>query len=181
MSFAKLILTPVLLLLLGACQDIVDDLDPSGSDQRPEVVAGSAGHAVGQLAPDLTVTDSLGNSVTLSAEWGAGRGAVMYFAMWCPICDSHMSHMRSRIRADFPGVRFLIVDYVTGSAGAARSAQISNGYTDFTVLADSDQSILNRYRATMGTTVVIDSGGVVRMNEDYKDGTRLRQTLETLP
>lgn len=180
MSFAKLII-PALLLCLGACQDVTDDLDPSGSDRRPEVVAGSTGHAVGQLAPDLAVADSLGNDVTLSTEWGADGGAVLYFAMWCPICDSHMSHMRSQIRADFPAVRFLIVDYVTGSVGAARSAQISNGYTDFTVLADSDQSILDRYHATMGTTVVIDGGGVVRMNEDYKDGTRLRQTLEVLP
>jgi len=180
MSFAKLAAIP-LLLLVSACQDIADDLNPSGSDRRPEVEAGTVGHAVGQIAPDFTVADTLGNSFTMTTELGTGSGMVLYFAMWCPICDSHMSHMRSSIRSDFPEVKFIIVDYVTGSVNGARSAQISNGYTDFTVLADTDQSVLDLYHATMGTTVVIDGGEVVRMNEDYKDGTRLRQTLESLP
>lgn len=170
-----------LALLLSACQDVTDDLDPSGTDRRPEVVAGTSGHAVGQLAPDFTVPDSRGVSFTLSAELGGTSGVAMYFAMWCPICDSHMSHMRSRISADFPQVKFIIVDFVSGSAGGARAAQIANGYTDLRVLADGDQAILNLYDATMGSTVVVDSGGVVRMNEDYKDGTKLRQTLEALP
>lgn len=180
MSFARLAALP-LILLLAACQDVTDDLHPSGSDRRPEVEAGVAGHAVGQLAPDFTAADSLGNDVTLATELSTGSGVVLYFTMWCPICDSHMSHMRSYVRTEFTDVKFLLVDYVTGSVSAARSAQISNGYTDFTVLADADQSLLNLYRATMGTTVVIDSGGVVRMNEDYKDGVRLREVLGALP
>jgi hypothetical protein len=33
----------------------------------------------------------------------------------------------------------------------------------------------------MGTTVVIDSTGVIRMNEDYKNGVRLQTTLAGLP
>ena len=34
----------------------------------------------------------------------------------------------------------------------------------------------------MGTTVVIDSAGnIVRMNEDYKDGVKLIETLQALP
>jgi hypothetical protein len=33
----------------------------------------------------------------------------------------------------------------------------------------------------MGTTVVIDRTGTVRMNEDFKDGTRLQTVLTALP
>jgi hypothetical protein len=36
----------------------------------------------------------------------------------------------------------------------------------------------------MGTTVVIENDvtkGIVRMNEDYKDGTKLTETLTALP
>jgi hypothetical protein len=36
----------------------------------------------------------------------------------------------------------------------------------------------------MGTTVVIENSGgqgTVRMNEDYKDGTKLTDTLDALP
>lgn len=180
MSFAKLNVL-LLALLLAACQDVTDDLSPSGTDRRPEVVAGTVGHAVGQLAPDFTLTNTRGEPFTLSTELAVSDGVVMYFAMWCPICDSHMSHMRTQVAADFPGITFLIVDYVSGSVSGARAAQISNGYNDFQVLADSEQAVLGRYRATMGTTVVIDRNGIVRMNEDYKDGARLHQTLEALP
>ena len=83
----------------------------------------------------------------------------------------------------YPQVRFFLVDYVSGSVADARNAQISNGYAgpEFTVLADTNQAILNAYSATMGTTVVIDSSGTIRMNEDYKDGVRLLDALAALP
>jgi hypothetical protein len=56
-----------MLPLLAACGDVMDDLDPSGSDERPPVQAGTTGPAVGQNAPDFTVSDSLGNPLSLSA------------------------------------------------------------------------------------------------------------------
>jgi peroxiredoxin len=180
MSFVKGIALIAVLLTAG-CGDITDDLVPSGDDKRPTVVAGSPGPDVGQVAPDFTLSDTLGNPVTLSSEFATMDGMVLYFNMWCPICDSHMSHIRTDVAPDFPSVDFLMVDYVTGSVSAARSAQLSNGYTDFTVLVDVGQSVLDQYHATMGTTVVIDSTGVVRMNEDYKDGVKLRNVLEALP
>jgi peroxiredoxin len=133
------------------------------------------------VSPDFTLSDTLANPVTLSSELATADAVVLYFNMWCPICDSHMSHIRTDVRPDFPSVDFVMVDYVTGSVSNSRSAQVSNGYTDFVVLADTAQSVLDLYHATMGTTVVIDSTGVVRMNEDYKDGTRLRTVLEALP
>ena len=46
----------------------------------------------------------------------------------------------------------------------------------------SDQAVLDLYQATMGTTVVINSvGNIVEMNEDYKDGVKLTETLQALP
>jgi hypothetical protein len=41
--------------------------------------------------------------------------------------------------------------------------------------------MLNTFQATMGTTVIIDSTGIVRMNEDYRDGSRLESVLTGLP
>ena len=40
--------------------------------------------------------------------------------------------------------------------------------------------MLKGYDATMGTTVVIGSDGVIRMNEDYKDGSKLKDVLSGL-
>ncbi len=181
MSCVKSVLIALILLPLLACKPLSDDLTPSGEDKRPQVQAGSIGTEVGQEAPDFTALDSLGNSHQLSTELGGSRGVVLYFTMWCPICDSHMSHLRSQIMPDFSDVTFLMVDYVTGSVTASRSAQVSNGYANLTVLADQYQELMETFKGGMGITVVIGADGIVRMNEDYKDGSKLRQVLAELP
>jgi peroxiredoxin len=172
-------------LLLAGCGNMMNDLHPSGADKRTPVVPGTTGPAVGQIAPDFTLSDTLGNSVTLSSviTMTGVRGAVLYFTMWCPVCDVHMSDMRSSFIPQNPDIRFFAVDYVSGSVAAARSAEIANGYegSGFTVLVDISQTVLLRYQATMGSTVVIDRGGVIRMNEDFKDGVRLQAALASLP
>ena len=172
-------------LLLSGCGNMMNDLNPSGADKRTPIAAGTTGPAVGQFAPDFTLSDTLGNSVTLSSvvTTTGVRGAVLYFTMWCPVCDTHMSAMRSTFIPQNPDVRFFAVDYVSGSVAAAHSAELENGYdgSGFTVLADTAHTVLFRYQATMGSTVVIDSSGVIRMNEDFKDAVRLQAALASLP
>ncbi len=183
MYFARKYCWPLLLFALVACGNMMDDLNPSGNDKRPIVQPGTTGPAVGQNAPDFTLSDTLGNSVTLSSVFPTVQGVVIYFTMWCPTCDTDMSHMQGTVIPGFPNVRFYAVDYVSGTVADARNAEISNGYdgSGFTVLADTQQTVLGLYQATMGTTVVIDSTGVVRMNELYKDGSRLQTVLSGLP
>ncbi|HEB81717.1 MAG TPA: redoxin domain-containing protein [Gammaproteobacteria bacterium] len=168
-------------MLLSACGDMTDDLLPSGDDKRPPVEEGTSGTQVGQQAPDFSLYDTLGNSRGLYTELATAEAVVLYFNMWCPICDAHASHMRADIMPAFPNVQFFLVDYVTGSITDSRAAQEANGYTDMDVLVDIGQEQFDAYRASMGTTVVIDTAGIVQMNEDYKDGARLRSTLEQLP
>jgi len=168
------------LSLLSGCGD---NLAPSGSDQRPVVQAGSTGPFVGQKAPDFSVSDTNRNTVTLASALDTRKAAVFYFTMWCPICDVHMSTIRSSIAPLFPTVGFFLVDYVSGTVVDASSAASSNGYAGgiFTILADTNHTLLNNFQGTMGTTVVVDSTGIIRMNEDFRDGTRLRATLAVLP
>jgi len=179
MSFHRYILI-ALVLVLTAC----GDLYPSGEDKRAPVDTSTIGASVGQIAPDFSLFDTLGNTVTMSAELVNTDGIVLYFTMWCPICDAHMSHMRAQVIPNYPNVKFFIVDYVSGTVELSLSAQQENGYTDLTVLVDNVQEVLTLYQATMGTTVVIEnasSHGIVRMNEDYKDSVKLTQTLDSLP
>jgi len=177
---------PVVLLVtflgLAGCDGITDDLLPSGEDKRPAVEAGTIGTQVGQQSPDFSLSDTLGNSRGLYAELAIPKdGVVLYFNMWCPICDAHASHMRAEVMPNFPAVSFFLVDYVTGSLSASRDAQLSNGYADIETLVDAVQEVFNLYQASMGTTVVIDKNGIVRMNEDYKDGVKLTEILQALP
>ncbi len=185
MGSVRLQLLWFMLFLVAGCGGTMDDIAPSTNDKRPVVTCGITGPEVCQNASDFTLSDTLENTVTLSSVISTPglRGTVIYFTMWCPICDTHMSNMRSSILPNYPAMRFLVVDYVSGSVDMARKEESSNGYSGsgFTVLADTNQAVLGIFHATMGTTIVIDSAGVVRFNEDYKDGSRLRSVLSALP
>ena len=184
MGSVKMRLLSLLLLLIAGCGGTMDDIAPSNKDKRPVVTCGITGPDVCQNASDFTLSDTLGNMVTLSSVVSSGvKGTVIYFTMWCPICDMHMSNMRASVLLNYPAVRFLVVDYVSSSVPMARNEESSNGYSGsgFTVLADTNQAVLAGFHATMGTTIVIDAAGVVRLNEDYKDGSRLRSVLSALP
>ena len=177
--FISRILLLVALLTLSAC-DVLEDLSPTGEDLRQDVVPGSSGTQVSQQAIDFILSDTLNVDMTLSVEYPLTNAVVLYFTMWCPVCDSHMNYMRQNIVPGYSNVSFYFIDYVTGSVTASRQAQIANGYTDFRVLVDTDQTVLDTYNATMGTIVVIDSSGIVQMNEDFKDGSKLIDTLSLI-
>src|SRR5512145_2558481 len=93
-------LSLVLLALLATaagCNGVGEDLSPSGTDRRPPVEAGTTGPAVGQIAPAFTLPATSGDNVALAAALAGRKGVVLYFTMWCPICDAHMSHMRNAV------------------------------------------------------------------------------------
>lgn len=170
------------LVVLSACDGMTDDMLPSSSDERPDVDTSIMGTQVGQQSPDFAMFDTLGNSRGLYAELDVPHdGVVLYFNMWCPICDSHASHMRANVMPLFPDVSFFLVDYVSGAISVSRDAQLANGYGDIETLVDTGQVVFDMYGASMGTTVVIGNDRVVRMNEDYKDGVKLTETLQALP
>jgi peroxiredoxin len=178
--FIRIVLLGISLGMAG-CDGITDDLKPSSDDNRPVVEEGSHGTQVSQMSPNFWLEDTLSVNRGLYNELSKSSGVVLYFTMWCPICDTHMSHMRANVMPNFPDVSFFLVDFVSGSVTASRNAQLSNGYGGIETLADVNQAVFDLYDASMGTTVVIDSDGkIVRMNEDYKDGVKLIETLEAL-
>ena len=173
--------TTVLVVILLALAGCGDNLMPSGEDRRLRVEAGSTGSAVGQKAADFLLPDTTGTTLSLTSALTGKKAAVFYFTMWCPICDSHMSHLRTNIMPAFPGSSFFLVDYVSGSAVNAAASASASGYSGMVTLADTGHTLLSSFQATMGTTVVVDNGGIIRMNEDYRDGSRLQAVLTALP
>jgi len=167
-------------LLLAGCGGTFDDLFPSSTD-RSGGEAGTTGPAVGQTAPEFTLPITTGGEATLSGILATHRAAVLYFVMWCPICDAHMSHMFEYDIPAFPDVAFVAIDYVSGSVEQARQSQVDAGWGGdaFLVLADVGAPVETFYSRPMGV-VVIDGEQVVRMNEEF-DGTRLHALLEGLP
>ncbi len=185
MGSANSILLALLLTVSAGCGNMTDDLIPSGSDKRPVVTPGTTGPFPGQIAPDFTVPDMFGTAVTLSSVITATnvQGAVFYFTMWCPICWDHMDNIVNVQIPQFPAVKFYAVDYVNDTLAQVQQSAINSGYsgTPLTILADTQNTVEHLYQGTMGITVVVDRNGIVRMNEDYKDGTRLHSALLGLP
>jgi hypothetical protein len=167
-------------LLLAGCAGTFDDLFPSSADHSGGA-AGTTGPAVGQTAPEFTLPVTTGGEATLSGILATHRAAVLYFVMWCPSCDAHMSSMLQYQIPIFPDVAFVAIDYVSGSVEQARQSQLDAGWGGdaFLVLADVGAPVERFYSRGMGV-VVIDRGQVVRMNEEY-DQARLSALLEQLP
>ncbi|MBI4827588.1 MAG: hypothetical protein HY804_02045 [Nitrospinae bacterium] len=166
----------VLALALAGCGPMADDLNPSGSDVRGAPAPTAA-------AAPLTFMTADGAAMTLDELLAGRKAAVLYFTMWCPVCDGHQSNMQARFLAAWPQVAFVLLDYVSATPAQARQAAQESGWLNagFTVAVDAGIGMRERFGATMGTTVVLDAAGNTLMAEDFKDGERLRQTLETLP
>jgi len=62
MGSGKMRLLLLVLVLLAGCGNTMADLNPSGSDKRPPAQPGTVGPAVGQNAPDFTLSDVPGYS-----------------------------------------------------------------------------------------------------------------------
>ena len=173
------------LVLFAGCGGMMDDLNPPASDKHSPVPPGSPGSAVSQKAPDFTLPDTVGGSFTLSSALTTTgtQGVVLYFTMWCQSCQLDMTNIQSSFIPAFPNVRFIAVDYVSGSVADATQKESENGFvgSGFKVVADTQRTVMKLYEANMETTVVIDRTGVVRMNELYKNGARLQAVLSSLP
>ena len=175
MSFTKLVLILLLAASLIGCKGMQDDLRPSGEDRSGDQTTTDP-----TTQADLVVSDTTGASVDLLEVAAANRGLVLYFTMWCPVCNSHTDHMRSNIIPYYPEVRFYLVDYLSGTVAQAKTSQESSGYAALETLVDLDNLLEDRFNGTMGVTVVIDSAGQTQMQEDYKDGSRLAEILNGL-
>ena len=165
----------LVLAILAGCGGMTDDLKPSGNDK-------SGGQP---KALDFTIPDTLGNEVNLYSELtGTGvKGVFLYFTMWCDQCDDELGRLNAWIIPQHPDVEFFAVDYVSGSVAQTLKAPDPRGFSgaDFRVLADIGGKVAASYRGTMGTAVVIDKNGIIRLNEEFKDGSRVNAALAALP
>lgn len=171
MHLIKLLSLLMALSLLTGC---LEDLNPDDKDIRSDT----------DLAPKtsegFTAITSLNETINLEDELLINDAVVLYFTMWCPLCDSHMSHIRSHVIDNYTNVRFYMVDYVSANVSQVRSSQLANGYAGLQLLVDNNQSLLSQYQATMASVVVIDDKNQILLNEDYKNGARLIDVLDNL-
>lgn len=169
----KLLAVTGLLFCLTACQE---DMIPSGEDQRQADT-----DLVGKMIEDFSFDLSTGEQDSLNNRLQNHDAVVLYFTMWCTKCDQHMKDMWFNLMDQYPSVDFIAVDYLTSSSVEnTRSTQLELGWGSFPTISDHDDALENLLGGTMAITVVIDKNSVVQLNEEYKNGSRLREVLDAL-
>jgi len=143
------------LLLLGCSQS--DEAKENGEDGKPRVARATIGYP----APDFTLLDVDGKSVSLSEN----RGRVLmvnFWATWCTPCRVEMPSMESLYR-QFNRKEFEIWSVSSDFEGARVVKPFMKSYNlTFPALIDENFEVNNLYQVrSLPTTYIIDQEGVI--------------------
>lgn len=164
----KKILIPCIALLLSAC---IEDLAPESKDIR------SSDSFEVKISEDFNITTTTDEVVNLADELANNDAVVLYFTMWCTTCGGHMDEINYKSDS-YPNIRFLLVDFISGSISQAKRQQRDNGYNNMTTLVDNDNILENMYDGKMAATIIINNQSEIIFNEVYK--SRLYDVLDSL-
>ncbi|EAT12825.1 thioredoxin family protein [Bermanella marisrubri] len=174
--FSKFTFRCVLLLFLIASTACMEDLTPSNDPIQGEQ---NRQGLQGTVLEDIALIDNNLNKWQLSQALSEADAVAFYFTMWCPVCDSHMQHIKNHLAEDYPNVTFVFVDYVSSSQAMSRETQIASGYQSSQVLADIDSELQNNLSASMSSFAIIDKNFVVRYNQVFQSDTGIRDVLDS--
>lgn len=135
----------------------VDAADDTGDDTGD----GNGTNAATTPAPDFTMTDADGATLTL-ADFKGKPVLLNFWASWCGPCQSEMPDIQKAWEAHAQDIDFVIVN-MTGMSGeteqAARTFLADNGYT-FPVYFDKDSSAAAAFGVnSIPQTYLIDAEG----------------------
>jgi len=168
MLLIRRLLIPCLAILLSAC---VEDLAPESKDIR-----NSDSFKI-KISENFNITTTTDEVISLEDELANNDAVVLYFTMWCTTCGGHMDEINYKSDS-YPNIRFLMVDFISGSISQAKNYQRDNGYNNMTTLVDDDDILQNTYDGKMAATIVINNQSEIVFNEVYK--SRLYDVLDSL-
>ena len=145
-------------LFLSAC---VEDLAPEDKDLRKD-----SSFEI-QISENFSISTTDGETLNLDDELASYDAVVLYFTMWCSTCSAHMDEIDAK-QDDYPNVRFLMVDFVSGSISQSKNSQRDNAYNHMTTLVDNNDLLQERYNGKMASTIIINSQNEILFNEVYK-------------
>lgn len=171
-----ILLAAALILLLAAAAFLYPRLiqrytpDSSPADSSPADSASSETVSLPEEsspkkipAPDFTVLDAEGNSVSLSDFFGKPI-VINFWATWCGPCKSELPAFQSLSESYGQDVTFLMVNMTDGSRDTVDGVKeflADNGYT-FPVYFDTEQNAATAYGAySIPATAFIDTEGMV--------------------
>lgn len=150
----------------------------------PDTDSGTETQSSLASAPDFTVIDKDGKSISLS-DFSGNPIVVNFWASWCGPCKSEMPDYEEMYREySEKGVVFMMVNMTDGSRETVRTAQnfiISKGYT-FPVYFDTLFSAANAYRvSSIPYSVFINRDGkIVYSRLGIIDADAIEKNLEKI-
>lgn len=134
----------------------------------------------GNRAPDFTLKDLSGSSVSLSSF----RGKVVlinFWASWCPPCREEMPSL-DRLYNAYKSKGLVVLAVATDKRISDVKSYMSKYPRDFLVLPDPDLKISRLYKVfSMPTTFLIaKDGGVIKryLGEEEWDSPEIRKEIE---
>jgi len=138
--------------------------------------------AVGDEAPDFTLTDLRGDSVNLSSMRGRKVVLLDFWATWCGPCRMAMPSLQG-IHEDLAAGGIELVSVNQQEPTDSVRAFIDRKQYTFRTVLDKEGGVGDRYGVrALPTVVVVDKQGKVRrlaVGHSYDD-SELRKTLVTL-
>ena len=136
-----------------------------------------------QEAPDFTVSDTSGKSVSLS-DFKGKPVVVNFWATWCPPCKSELPYFESLYREFGDKVEFMMVNLTDGGRETVNTVNTfleDTGYT-FPVYYDTEYSGAMAYGTySIPVTVFVDSdGNLIYGQVGAISETKLRAYVESL-
>ena len=185
----KMILLALILafvLLLGGAYTLYENLsgevgNPSMSVQEEAETGDTSQNA--QRAPDFTVEDAEGNSVSLSDMVGKPV-VVNFWASWCGPCKSEMPDFEEKYGEYGDQITFMMVNMTDGgreTLDKAKNFVAESGYT-FPVYYDTGMSAAIAYGVnTIPATYFIDAeGNAVAYGLGALNGETIQQGIDML-
>ena len=103
------------------------------------------GIAIGQPAPNFTLSDAFGNKFNLKQALKKGPVILVFYrGAWCPFCNLHLHTLKKRV-PEFKKFNAQLVT-ITPQKPDKSAAQIKEKDLPFRVLSDLDSQVMKDYR-----------------------------------
>lgn len=145
------------LLLISAAWIILSAPDPSTADEWQ-----ASAPAIGFVAPDFVLTNSLGEEIQLSELRGAPV-VINFWASWCAPCRAEMPAIQEIAdRYQDQGLTVLGINATAGDSFTKAVDFIAINRLKFPILFDYDNTVNSAYQVrSLPTTFFVDAEGMI--------------------
>jgi peroxiredoxin len=155
---------------------------PSKGDSTDTGSSPDTGKNAYSKAPDFTLKDVQGRSVSLASHKGKVV-LINFWATWCPPCKAEMPSM-NKLYNEMKSRGFEVISISTDNSLSAVKDFLAKNRLDFLVLFDENRTVARQYHVfSMPTTFLIDRNGMIvdkfSGEEDWTDPD-IRKKIEKL-